>query len=693
MVVAARAEAVITAQNKLKPGLAAAAADLNRFQAMQRKTFTAFSSNAARASSVAAQKSAAAMVAAQARIGMASRGAIAAIAAPAALSASYKQFADVDRQISRIGVTANASGDQLAGVRKQIEGIAYETAQSAGSVTSGLDVLVAQGRSLKEGLDFLPAVARTAAAANAEVSDIAKTADAVASNFKLAGKEVQLAFDLMAEGGKAGQFELKDMAQYLPSLSPAASAAGFRGTKGLTDLVSMLQILRKGSGSSQEASDSMSNIFQKMESEETAKKFKKLGVDLAGAMAKGRKEGRNLVEVLEEVTAQATKGDLSKLPQLFSDVQFARGVRALMTYRGEWQKLANTISTTAPGSVARDLVKVTNDAKAQIDRMIQAVENRAVQLGGLLAKHVVLPLDEAVKKIERGENAVANRIEDFSKHDNADSIARSELDGGPKRQYDPAMRRLIDARKEFVQRENIDKKREQLGGQIETLRKQRGEVTADAERQKSGSMPASVRATVDAKAKLKTDSIDLKVANLQASLDGLNKVVAAIDEINLKLAESTGPLRQAAKPRMAQDVEAPAYAYVGPATENFGPNLGAGGSKTAVTYGGVPVATRLPPVRPDSLKPKPSSSEDIGQALSGAKGKVSEVKTGIEALGPAGASAGQALAAGITSGLSQADASVDAFVARTQQKLSGIKMPGLSVGGAGGLPTGKQGPN
>jgi Ca2+-binding RTX toxin-like protein len=45
----------------------------------------------------------------------------------------------------------------------------------------------------------------------------------------------------------------------------------------------MLQVLRKGSGTAEEAAASTNNILQKMGSEETTKRFKEMGVDLEGA--------------------------------------------------------------------------------------------------------------------------------------------------------------------------------------------------------------------------------------------------------------------------------------------------------------------------------------------------------------------------------------------------------------------------
>ncbi|TCR69690.1 phage tail tape measure protein [Bosea sp. BK604] len=694
MVTAVRAEAIITAQNKLRPGLASAAAELSRFRQMQSKATAAFGATAVKAQAVAARASTLA-IGAQSRLAAIGRNQLVTLGGPAALAASYKQFADVDRQISRVGITANASADELSGVRGQIEGIAYETAQSSGKVTGGLDVLVAQGRTLKESLEFLPSVARTAAAAGAEVEDIAKSADAVSSNFKIAGKDMQAAFDVMAEGGKAGQFELKDMARYLPSLAPASSAVGFTGQRGLTDLVAMLQVMRKGTGSAEEAVASMSNIFQKMESEETTKRFSKFGVDLAAGMAKGRKEGRNLIEVFEELANQALKGDLSKLPQLFSDAEFARGVRALLTYRGEWQKLSNTIGETATGSVARDLTKVTKDARAQIDRMFGALENRAVQLGGFLAKHIVLPLDEGLKRIEAGENKAVNIASEGLKYASANLIANQELDGAKPGAYSDETRKLVDARKEFLLRQRIDAERESLGGRISGLQGERAKAVRDGEAQLAGKvLPAGVRKTIEAKTKLRTDEIDGQIAQARTRLGDINRLVGEVDELNLKLAEAQGQGARVTKPRMSQPNQGPGFAYVGPGATSFVPTLGGGGAAPSVAYGGVPISQVEPPIRPAELSAKPSSSAEIASALGEAKTKADEVRSSVEGIGGAGQSAGATMASGFSAGLSQMESDLAATVTRMQQRLNTLRAPTLSIGGgAGGFDTGKQGPN
>lgn len=317
-----------------------------------------------------------------------------------AIGDTITKTADLDRRMTRIRVTAGGSADAMAAATEQMKRLAVEMALPFDKMAGGLEALVAQGRSLEDAMAFLPAVARTAQASGAEVEDIAKTADAVATNFKIAGKDMQGAFDILVHGGKAGQFELKDMARYLPSLAPAAAAVGLKGAEGLEQMVAMLQVVRKGTGTAEESASSMKNIFQKMESEETAKKFAKLGVNLPAAMAKARKQGRNLLEVFEELTLHATKGDLSKLPQLFTDSEFATGMRALLSFRGEWQKLQADMRRNAAGSTMRDFSEVAKGARAEIDRLGQAWENFQTRLGKKIEPAVVGMLQSLREQID-----------------------------------------------------------------------------------------------------------------------------------------------------------------------------------------------------------------------------------------------------------------------------------------------------
>lgn len=300
-------------------------------------------------------------------------------------TSAVTDFAALDRQMRRIGMTADATSAQVAEATALVKSQAVAAAMPLQDVIKGLDALVASGRSLPSAMEFIPSVSRTAQASGAQMEEIAKTGEAVATHLGVAARDMQGAFDILVAGGKAGMFELKDMARYLPSMAPAAKALGMSGKEGLTQLVALLQIVRKGAGTSEEAAASMNNILQKMGSEETLKRFEKAGVNLEEAFKKGRAEGKSMIEVFEEATWKAIKGDLSNLPKLINDMEFSRGIRAILSMRGAWQQMSAEIARTAPGSTLRDFNEVSTDAAARIQNLTTSWENFKTALGAKVA--------------------------------------------------------------------------------------------------------------------------------------------------------------------------------------------------------------------------------------------------------------------------------------------------------------------
>lgn len=519
------------------------------------------------------------------------------ILAPAAAAAvgvsGVKKFAEAERAITRIGVTADATDKDLKAVGETAFGIAQQVAMPYAKVVEGLNVLVSQGRTLKEAMAFLPAVSRTASAAGAEIDDIAKTADSVGSNFKIAGEQMQAAFDIMAAGGKAGQFELKDMARYLPSLGPAAAAVGFEGKKGLTELVAMLQVLRKGSGSSEEAAGSMANILQKMQSEETSKRFKKFGVDLEAGLKKGKAEGRNLVEVFEDLTRTALKGDLSKLPQLINDMEFARGVRALMTFRGEWQRTVGLINRTSAGSVDADLARVTANTQAKLDRLFNSVEKRARQLGAVLSD-IWVPFDKKVEELAGEAASEAAKGRDLVRQKLLDGYARAEEGQGARYALGPDERREVDARKELLRRQAYE---ERITDFDRRIAEKEAELKALEPRLK-GSGAGRASAIIGGR--------QAAVDQLRKERESLVALQRDVDEAQLRLAESQGR-KQRAGSAMAPGAVQPAPQPITPGLSSFG-------------FGpyGTPRMAPLPPARPaDASGPSAPMLDRFEQIFTG----------------------------------------------------------------------------
>ncbi|RWK61787.1 MAG: phage tail tape measure protein [Mesorhizobium sp.] len=311
-------------------------------------------------------------------------------------------FAGAERRLNRIAINADAGKDKLAEMFRTVDRAALDYSMTQDGITDGLEALVASGRSVDEALSFLPSVAATAQAAGAEIADIATTADAIGSSFKFTGDNMQRAFDILVTSGKQGKFELKDMAQYLPSLAPAMAALGYEGEKGLGKLASMLQTVRLQTGDASSAATNLQNVLQKMESNETAKSFSKFGINLRKEMAEARKEGRDLLDVFIELTERALKGDLSKIPQLFTDAQFMQGMRALLQGRDAMEGFQKALENV-DGATMRDLGRVLADNQSKIDRMAASWERMKRSIGSGIAGPATGAMDFVSSNMDKAQ--------------------------------------------------------------------------------------------------------------------------------------------------------------------------------------------------------------------------------------------------------------------------------------------------
>ena len=238
-------------------------------------------------------------------------------------------FAEQDRALSRIMITAEASSKRKSEVLRKLTAVALKTGLPFGDVLKALEAQVGQGETLDKALSGLDPIATTAQASGGTSEDVAKTTYGLRHAMGIGDSELQGGFDRLVKGGKVGSFEAKDSAQYLPSILPLAATLGYHGNTGLSKIIAALQVVRSQTGDSSSAATNLENLISKVYSEETANKFKDFGIDLPGLMDRSRKEGLDPLSTVVAATKTATGGDLSKLPLLFQDMQAQRGCPAL----------------------------------------------------------------------------------------------------------------------------------------------------------------------------------------------------------------------------------------------------------------------------------------------------------------------------------------------------------------------------
>lgn len=298
---------------------------------------------------------------------------------------AYKGFATAERRINRILVNSDRGLSDIQPTMHKLQRIANDAALSIDDVTGGLERLVATGMSLDQALGFLPAIAMTAQASGSTMDDVANSAAAMSSSMKIAGRDMQLAFDMLAKGGKLGQFELKEMSQHLPELLPAFAAIGYEGAAGLEKLVAMLQTVRMQTGTSATAANNLTNMFQKMTSPEVRAKFKKtFGIDILSVLKEADKQGKDRIDTFLDMVTIATKGDLSKIGDIFGDRQAQDAVRALSQLREERRRFEREVHNSA-GTVKKDNDQILRDSETKLQRLANLSLRLAQQVGSGVA--------------------------------------------------------------------------------------------------------------------------------------------------------------------------------------------------------------------------------------------------------------------------------------------------------------------
>lgn len=332
--------------------------------------------------------------------------AMARYAAPAVLAYGAKKaltdFADLERQLTRIGLTAGVSKGETDAALLSMQKQAKDLALPLDDAISALEVLTAAGMDFKDAMAYLPSVLATTQATGAAAADMAQTTFQASNALKISAGEMQRVFDIINEAGKAGSFEAKDMATYLPSLANGFAALGYKGAGAIADLSAYMQTLRAHTADSATAANQMQNILAKMYSEETANKFKDFGINLEAEMKKRVKSGQKPLEAFIELSRQALDGDLTKLSRLFGDMQVQQGMLSLITDAQTFRNVIEIInSSRVDGSVQRDNQRILGETKASLDKLAESWSQLQTSAGKAIAPVATPLIDGAVKDLDR----------------------------------------------------------------------------------------------------------------------------------------------------------------------------------------------------------------------------------------------------------------------------------------------------
>lgn len=264
------------------------------------------------------------------RLGNIGRGiaglAAGATAAGMVLAQPMKKQMDYDRSLAMTANTAFAERDVAGRIAGKAElNSAVKSAVEIGGGTKedalgALDTMLASGAVKAEtAMKLLPTLQKGATATGASTDDLAKIAISAMQQFDISEDKIGEVLDKAVAAGQAGNFELADMARWLPQQMAAGKSAGLKGMAGFEALLVANQQARVTAGTSDEAGNNLVNLLAKLTSKETSDRFRKLdikgkdgkdhGVDFIASMEAQKKKGKNSIEAFMSIMDQVIGQD------------------------------------------------------------------------------------------------------------------------------------------------------------------------------------------------------------------------------------------------------------------------------------------------------------------------------------------------------------------------------------------------
>lgn len=340
-----------------------------------------------------------------------------------ASGAMLRNFADTDRRLTRLGISADKTKEQITSIYSDVQDVSIKTRIDDKELVGFLETVNAMTGDIEFGIKNLKSAALTIAGTGSSGESVG----ALFAQFQKYGinddKNSTLAMDVLNRLGKEGAYELKDLAEKAgPSLSLYAAAGG-RGVKGIKDVGVVMESAMDATGNRDTAATLVENFIREVQNPKIATALEKKGVKIRDKNGKLKYSLPELLIMLSEGSARggkkSGKGQLGELMEvgftqtsldLISGVSSQKGQENLRRYNAviadgasiqkdatyaaqDFTSALQSLNTTwlkfANGNLAEPVQELA-DAINSVDQKtvqnwLETGKNIAIAVGGVIA--------------------------------------------------------------------------------------------------------------------------------------------------------------------------------------------------------------------------------------------------------------------------------------------------------------------
>ncbi|WP_142490878.1 phage tail tape measure protein [Klebsiella pneumoniae] len=340
-----------------------------------------------------------------------------------ASGAMLRNFADTDRRLTRLGISADKTKEQITSIYSDVQDVSIKTRIDDKELVGFLETVNAMTGDIEFGIKNLKSAALTIAGTGSSGESVG----ALFAQFQKYGinddKNSTLAMDVLNRLGKEGAYELKDLAEKAgPSLSLYAAAGG-RGVKGIKDVGVVMESAMDATGNRDTAATLVENFIREVQNPKIATALENKGVKIRDKNGKLKYSLPELLIMLSEGSARggkkSGKGQLGELMDvgftqtsldLISGVSSQKGQENLRRYNAvvadgasiqkdatyaaqDFTSALQSLNTTwlkfANGNLAEPVQELA-DAINSVDQKtvqnwLETGKNIAIAVGGVIA--------------------------------------------------------------------------------------------------------------------------------------------------------------------------------------------------------------------------------------------------------------------------------------------------------------------
>lgn len=296
-------------------------------------------------------------------------------------TAVTKTAMDFEAQMDRVGAIAGATGNEVDKLSETAMHLGASTSKSAKEVAVGMEEMAAMGFEVNEIIGAMPGVI---AAAEASGSDMAQTAEVMASTLNIFGKEASEASkvaDVLAMTANISAANLTDMQYALKYAGPPAASLGIS----LEETAAAIGLMTNAGMQGEQAGTTLRGALLGLldPSEENSKRMTAMGIAITDT--EGNFVGlSNLIKNLQESMEGQT--DTQKAATLAALVgkEAVSGMLTLMKAGpGTIDSMTKSLENSA-GASKEAADKMKDNLKGAIEELGGSIETASIQLGNVL---------------------------------------------------------------------------------------------------------------------------------------------------------------------------------------------------------------------------------------------------------------------------------------------------------------------